>query len=86
MIPPNQASPKGLSGQKNLRLSKEAQKKQRGQLVFEYILLMMVAVAVSVMIKNIFIGGEAGQPDSAGIMTKFVYRLTAPIASDTPSD
>jgi len=77
-----------LEGQSNLNCTRTAadKKRQSGQLVLEYILLMILAVGLSTLIKNQFIGGNADDPESAGIMTKFVYKITLPIAADTPSE
>jgi hypothetical protein len=67
-------------------IKESAKKKQSGQLVLEYLLLMMFAVALATLIKTQFIGGESDDPDNAGIMTQMVYRIVQPIASDTPSE
>lgn len=72
-------------GQSNLEEGLR-KKKQRGQLVIEYLLLMMFSVAIATLIKTQFIGGDADDPESAGIMTQLVYNIARPIASDTPSE
>lgn len=73
-------------GQSNLDKQETRKKKQSGQLVLEYILLMMFSVAIATLIKTQFIGGDADDPENAGIMTRLVYQIAIPIASDTPSE
>ena len=85
MIPRTQASPMFVKGQSNLK-KEAARKKQRGQLVLEYLLLMVFAVAVASLIKTQFIGGDPDDPENAGVMTKLIYNIALPIASDTPSE
>ncbi len=61
-------------------------KKQRGQLVLEYILLMLLAVSMASLMKSRLIGGTADDLDSAGVLTKLVYGMTNTIAADTPGE
>ena len=81
-------------GQKNLSCAsthaqvskKEREKKQRGQLLIEYILLMLLAVALATQIQSRLVGGDADDPNNAGILSQFVFRTANVIARDTPGD
>jgi|GEM_PF-2826112 len=78
-----------VGGQSNLDeapVTNHRRKKQSGQLVLEYILLMMFAVAVATLIKTQFIGGDPDDPQNSGVMTQLIYNIASPIARDTPSE
>lgn len=66
---------------KNLR-----KKGQRGQLVIEYILLLLLSVVVATQIQRQLIGGTADDVENAGIMSQFVFRTAIAIARDTPGE
>ncbi|MGH1468405.1 MAG: hypothetical protein ACRBBP_05940 [Bdellovibrionales bacterium] len=61
-------------------------KKQSGQMVLEYILLMLLAVSMASIMKSSLIGGDASDPSNAGVLTKLVYGLANTIAADTPGE
>ena len=81
-------------GQKNLSCvstqaqtqKEERKKKQRGQLLIEYLLLMLLAVALATQIQSRLVGGDADDPENAGILSQFVFRTADVIARDTPGD
>ncbi len=75
----------------DLEAKNEKQKKRRqnqsGQLVLEYILLMLLAVSMAAIMKSQLIGGSAGQKcDEAPVLSGLVCSLTMAIAADTPGE
>ncbi len=60
--------------------------KQSGQLVLEYILLMILAVFMASIMKSELIGGSIDDLENAGVLTKLIHGLTGPIALDTPGE
>lgn len=62
-------------------------KGQSGQLVLEYILLMLLAVSMASLMKSNLIGGAPGQAcDEAPVLTGLICSLTFAIAADTPGE
>lgn len=75
----------GLKGQ-NKRTDRL--KKQGGQLVLEYVLLMLVAVSMATVAKNAIIGEPTtpGDCESARVLSRMVCGITYDIAQDIPGE
>ena len=59
-------------------------KEQSGQLIIEYVLLMLVAVAMATVLQNTLLGGSPDDPENAGLINQAIFQITTAIARDTP--
>lgn len=88
----HKARPMSLEGQskitaQNQKRRKRHRKKQSGQLILEYVLLMVVSVSMAVLMKQSLLGGSPGQPCSEiPALSKLICSLTLTIAHDTPGE
>lgn len=67
---PDQNKPKGSWG-------------QRGQIVLEYVLILVAAVAIAVMLTRLIVSRD---PDSSGFLVKKWHEILQFIATDRPDD
>lgn len=61
-------------------------KGQRGQLVIEYVLLMLLAVAMASILQSRLLGGSPDDPQNAGLMSRAFFNLATAIARDSPGE
>ncbi len=68
-------------------IGQNKRKAQSGQLVLEYVLLMLLAVSIASLIKNEIIGeAQPGNCQEARVLSKMVCEITRVIAEDLPGE